>query len=534
MNLLDEIKKAFAKIKDYFANMPKDKRKKMGIIGGIVVALIVVLTLVINLGGSGYTVLYKDIESAEAGQIYQALITSDIKAKMNEKGEVMVPRADYNQSLLLMASQGFPNSSLPYSIFESHSGLTSTESERKQWLIYQLQDRLQDTLKSMDGIVAATVTVNIPETSDYVWQQTATGSGSTAGVLLTFRTGTAITETQVNSIKTLVAASVPQLTPENVTVVNAATREELGASYSSSELASGVLSQTEQLEFEEIVRRQIESNIVRVLTPRYGKEGVVATAFVTIDYDSMITESMQLQQDPEGDGYTTHFEENWSLNEGSAAGDIVGEENNTDIPQYAYNTGDGSPMTDYNKEVDYEYGYIKQQIEKGAAVLKRATVAVMVDEENLTEARRSELTGLVSAAADIAPELIYVSSFRNAGEVTDTTPSILDSIPLWQLVCIIGGALVLIIIIISIAVAIRRAKKRKAERKAMKKEAIELGVDPNASQEEIERYKRELADAAMASVNAKDNAIMDEVRDFARDNPEITANLLRSWLKEGE
>ncbi|NLC79272.1 MAG: hypothetical protein GX683_06070, partial [Ruminococcaceae bacterium] len=140
MNLLDEIKKAFAKIKDYFANMPKEKRKKVGIISGIVVALIVVLTLVINFGSNGYTVLYKDIEPSEAAEIYQALITNEIQAKMNENGEVLVPRGSYNQSLLLMASQGYPNSSLPYSIFESHSGLTSTESERKQWLIYQLQD----------------------------------------------------------------------------------------------------------------------------------------------------------------------------------------------------------------------------------------------------------------------------------------------------------------------------------------------------------------------------------------------------------
>ncbi|NLC78524.1 MAG: hypothetical protein GX683_02190, partial [Ruminococcaceae bacterium] len=388
-------------------------------------------------------------------------------------------------------------------------------------------------LKSMDGIAAATVTVNIPETSDYVWQQTSDTSGSTAGVLLTFQAGTTITESQVNSIKTLVAASVPQLEPSGVTVVNAATREELGISYSS-EMASQFLSQTDQLEFEQLVRKQIESNIVRVLTPRYGTDGVVATATVTIDYDSMITESLQLQQDAEGDGYVSHFEENWSLGEGSIAGDIVGEENNTDIPQYAYDDGDGSPMTDYNKEVDYEYGYIKQQIEKGAAVLKRATVAVMVDEDNLTDARREELIGLVSAAADIAPELIFISSFDRAADPTDTTTTIFDNIPSWMLIAIGGGLLVLIIIIVCIATAVKRAKKKKAEKKAIKKEAIELGVDPDASEEEILRYKRELAGAAMAGVNAKDNAIMDEVREFARDNPEITANLLRSWLKEGE
>jgi flagellar biosynthesis/type III secretory pathway M-ring protein FliF/YscJ len=52
--------------------------------------------------------------------------------------------------------------------------------------------------------------------------------------------------------------------------------------------------------------------------------------------------------------------------------------------------------------------------------------------------------------------------------------------------------------------------------------------------DEIDRYKQELANAAMESVNQKENAITDEIRQFARDNPEITANLLRNWLKESE
>jgi flagellar biosynthesis/type III secretory pathway M-ring protein FliF/YscJ len=51
---------------------------------------------------------------------------------------------------------------------------------------------------------------------------------------------------------------------------------------------------------------------------------------------------------------------------------------------------------------------------------------------------------------------------------------------------------------------------------------------------EIERYKQELANAAKAAVNMKDDAITGEVRQFAKDNPEITANLLRNWLKETE
>lgn len=532
MNFLEEIKKAFKKIKDYFVNMPKDKRKKLAIIGGIVVVFVVVLTLVINLNGSAYRVLYTNIEASEANNIYQSLIDAGIKAKMNENGEVTVPRSEYNTSLIKMASEGYPNSSLPYSIFASHSGLTSTESENKQWLIYQLQDRIQDTLKSMDGILGATVTISIDESSDYVWQQTTDTNGTTAGVLLTFKNGTYITEEQVAAIKNLVASSVPQLDASRVTVVNASTREELGGDVSGTS-ASGFVSQTQNLEFEAMVRKQIESNIVKVLSPRYGSNGVVATATVTINYDKMITESVELvPKNTDGDGYSTHFEENWSLNQGTVAGDIVGEENNTDIPTYAYNDGEnGSPMTDYSSSGDYDYSTIKKQIEKGNAVLEKATVAVLVDEKNLTEARRLELIDIISASADIAPELISVASFYTTNEIApeETLPAWM-TLPTWIYIAVGAGLFLIIIVIIIVSSAAKKAKKRKKVRK----EAVEMGYDPNASAEEIESYKRELANAAMAGVDPKDDAILDEVRDFARDNPEITANLLRSWLKEGE
>lgn len=41
-----------------------------------------------------------------------------------------------------------------------------------------------------------------------------------------------------------------------------------------------------------------------------------------------------------------------------------------------------------------------------------------------------------------------------------------------------------------------------------------------------------LRDEAEANVNAKENAITNEIREFAKENPEITAALLRSLMRE--
>lgn len=53
-----------------------------------------------------------------------------------------------------------------------------------------------------------------------------------------------------------------------------------------------------------------------------------------------------------------------------------------------------------------------------------------------------------------------------------------------------------------------------------------------ALQREIEEHKRQLQSEAMASSDEKENAITQEVRDFVKENPEITAALIRSMLRE--
>ena len=45
-----------------------------------------------------------------------------------------------------LATSGFPNSTLGYDIFTSQADLMTTDYEKRQYLIFQLQDRLQEAL----------------------------------------------------------------------------------------------------------------------------------------------------------------------------------------------------------------------------------------------------------------------------------------------------------------------------------------------------------------------------------------------------
>ncbi|MEA4894349.1 MAG: flagellar basal-body MS-ring/collar protein FliF [Oscillospiraceae bacterium] len=534
--------KSFIKAKDYIKQLPKKTKSGIGIFLAVVLLAVVIVTALVNSKNGNYTVLYTGLSTSETGSIYSALSNMGADVKFDSNGNILVPKSEYDIWVLQLAAKGYPKTALTYDIFSSNSGMTATESEKAQWLIYQLQDRIQSTLERIDGVETATVTITIPETDNYVWETATTEQRASAGVLLSLDSEKEISGEQVSAICTLIASSVPKMDPADVTVVDAGTMLELSPeSGSSDENGSDY-----NMGFELMVQKQIEDNVVRLLSSRYGKNGVVAVAKATIDYDKMMTEKLEMTPNTDGKGSVTHNEGSYSLEGQESAGDVVGTENNTDIPTYAYNGGTGNGMTDYSWSTDYDYSYIKTQIESGNAILKRATISVMVDENNLTETRVTELKSLVNGCTDIPTDLISVSAFDKAAiagedspeptkepEDSENTSFLSNFLNLSTEAYIIIGAgfLVLLIAIIVLVVVIRnKRKKRMAEKVEAEKRAIL--DETRRKQAEIENYKKTLEDIAKGKVDPKSEAIVEEVREFTKTNPQIAANLIRTWLKE--
>lgn len=189
--------------------------------------------------------------------------------------------------MLDMSLLGYPKTALPFNIFSDNTGFTTTEFEKKQYLLLNLQDRLERTLKDMSGISNAIVTLNVSDDSIYVWDEQS--SDSTGSVSLTLVPSYELSPEKVAAIKKLVANSVPRLLPENVAVINAVTMEELQGQ----SLDSGSYYGLDRLDFESKVEKRLEDKIMNVLTLAYKPSQIRVSATVVIDYDKMITENMQ-------------------------------------------------------------------------------------------------------------------------------------------------------------------------------------------------------------------------------------------------
>ncbi|WP_312643772.1 flagellar basal-body MS-ring/collar protein FliF [Hydrogenoanaerobacterium sp.] len=527
--MVEQVKKGIQSTKEYWT---KQTKKKQIIIGGTAAGIIlfaVVVAVLINLANVSYSILYPGMNPEESAEVFAALQSRSIPVQRNAAGEVLVPSDQVGNAMLDMSALGYPKTTLPFDIFSNNAGFTTTEFEKKQYLLMNLQDRIERTLKQMNGVKNAVVTLNVPQESTYVWDEKTTKS--TGSVSLSLLPGYNMSPEKVSALKNLVASSVPQLLPEDVTIIDSATMKEIP---SAEESASSSLLGLERLGFEAEVEKKLEEKILKVLSLGYGPDDIMVAATVVIDYDRMITENMQYVPEANGNGIKEHENEQYAMDKDKVAQGIPGEENNTDIPEYVDQDGDGTlDYIDYTKDVDYLVSYIKQQIEKDYAQLKTASVAVTVKDANLTPQKKEALVETASKATNIAPENISVNNFiidngnavpAGGGAIT----RILQSKPFW-----IAGAVAILTLIIVLILLLTRKKKVVEEEDETQPEIEMPKVDVSAMQKEIDEHRKNLREQAQA-FSSMDNAISDEVREFAKNNPEITATLIRAWLKEGE
>ena len=520
----EQLKAVVEKIKEYWAKLSEKTRKivKWAALG--ILALSLVLTVVLHTLGQGYKVIFPGMSNTEATQVYATLLEMGVQPQIDNTGNVRVPADQWDELQYQLSAQGYPKTTLSYDTFSSMSGFTTTEFEKRVALVYQLQDSIRTTLCRWDGIADATVTINIPEDTNFVWNQG--DDQSSASVSVTMRPGYSLSPEQVSAIKNHTASAVPKLTPDRVTVTDSATGVEPPSLENSRDQYN-----VKRLEFERQIEKAIEDNVKRLLVPTYGAEGVTAGAKVIIDYDKMVTEIKEIKPQEDGEGVVSHREEHYESEDG-AAGGIAGEENNTDLPQYPNLEGlapEDLPL--FDRVTDYEIGYIMTQIEKGEPLLKEASVAVIVDERFLSPERESLLQDLVSKGAGIPAEQVRVASLTpdDAAMPADASPIGLDLRRLLIIGGIALGAVVLILVVILVVTRRARRKRRMAEAQAAEEEENQRKLN---LEREIDEHKRMLQEEAKASANPKENAITQEIREFAERNPEITANLIRSLMRE--
>lgn len=111
--------------------------------------------------------LYSNLTEQEANEMVAALTAAQLSADKerleNDQWQVLVDKGELASALELLRSQGLPNDRYASmgEVFRKQ-GLVSTPSEERMRYIYAMSQELSQTLRKVDGVIAARVHVVIP------------------------------------------------------------------------------------------------------------------------------------------------------------------------------------------------------------------------------------------------------------------------------------------------------------------------------------------------------------------------------------
>ena len=338
----------------------------------LVVAFLVFLTLYKNKteNFSGYSVLFENISPSDSALIVDQLNKDGVKYKLANEGTILVPTGDVYKERIAVATLGIPKESkIGFEIFDKQE-FGATDAEQRVKFQRALEGELARTIESLSSIQKATVRIAIPKESVFTERQAL----PTASIVVELKPGVSLNAKQIFGIKNLVAASVTNLSTENVKIVN---QDGVALGDEDGEFDSDAIAQ--QIRYKREFENNYEQKIVNVLAPIVGgADKVVAKVNIDFDFDKKDTKSEVY--DPNN---VVRSESNIEeKRQGSSPNEVGG------VPGAVSNIGpvqgldDSTLKEQYNKssqQTNYEISKKVTNIKGQFASINRVSAAVVID-----------------------------------------------------------------------------------------------------------------------------------------------------------
>lgn len=467
-----------------------------------------------------YTTVFSGLTLSDSAEITSVLGAGGISSRLEGAGSaIAVPKRDADRARLAAASAGLPKTgSVGYDMINQGS-LTMTESERTLQQQLLLEQQLTLTLQKISGVREAAVKLVVPKTEIFLDPNRQTVPTASVWVK-----AEGLDSSQVAGIVHLVARAVPNLEPDNVTVVNqegrVLTADGIGANSGSSD----------QQAMQQTLQTELERSIGTLLGQVFGEDNVAVRVKAELDFDQRSSETVRWSA-PDGgeEGLISHLEdmsEYYTSQGGGAAG-----QPGTGSNGGSYQTGEDSETSTLSENrqrvIDYELDQIREQIIYAPGAIKRLSVSVIVNTPDLG-AETDKVQAAVQAAIgydatrfDLVSiqALSFVESEPSTGDV-DVPQSWYASLPVQ-----IGlGALLAVVIMLALRV---RGKKAR-----MVMEELQPAPVAVTATEALAQAEKALELELPVPQDTEAQLMRKTLQQMAKDKPDEFALLIRAWLNE--
>ncbi|MDR3354039.1 MAG: flagellar M-ring protein FliF [Synergistaceae bacterium] len=490
----------------------------VAVVGGILAASMI-------FGRTSYVPIFSGLDARDQSAVITYLDEGKIPYKTDsEANAVLVPSSEVYKARIALAAKGIPSGGVVgFERFDNPRMGVSSFQEKIDYY-RALEGELTRTIKEMSSVLNARVSIVVPETKIFLEQQ----QPSTAAVLLTLKPGAQFGQVQAKAVVHLISSSVEGLLPENVTLVDSDGQipfnDLLDDSFTTAQDGNDVV--LKQRKFEKDYERDLQKKIKDLFQTVLGPSKIAAGVTVEMDFDKKEYASRTVLTLPDKIHGPVQSEQNTEENyEGPAGvtGGIPGT--TTNIPGYAVNAGEGGGNAEYGRTENIKnYDNSTQEAREVATPgrIKRMSATVFID----GELRQRDLDNYRNAVATTIlldegrGDMLTVMAIPFDTSAADALAARIAAERRSRMMIGIGSFALFLLVLVGGLMYWMRRRRYLAELEAAR--LAESGQTPS--------LRELLENPDLMTAQGELSILEEQLRNYALNNPEELANLIKNWV----
>jgi len=371
---------------------------KLSLMAGVFIILISTALAAFFLLKVDYQILFSDLKPQDSAVMVSELDRLKIPYKLDDSGNtILVEKEAVHTTRLKLLSKDLPlHGAVGFELF-NNSDFGMTEFAQKINYQRAMQGEITRTILSLDEIKDVRVHLAMPEEGLF---KRAT-SKAKAAVTIALKPGKKLRGEQIAGIQRLVAAAVPGIVAQDVTIVDRQGVALTRVGSSEADMTSG------NLELKKDTEALLSKKANEVLEHMFGAGQALASVDVILNMDLLKTTTEDVLPAPSSNGHT-------------AAGVIVKERQSSrdlSAPLDAAASNQSSRTGNVQREVDYQVGRRIEQIVSQPGAIKHISVVAVV-QKSLDAEQQEKLKNLVATAVGASIERgdnVVVQNIFNSG-----------------------------------------------------------------------------------------------------------------------
>ena len=522
----------------------------------LVIALAATLSLAVGVvlwsQSSSYTLLFGSMDAKDMTEVIQTLEQENVPYQVESKsGAILVPNENVHALRLKLAALGFPKQAATgYQILDIEQGFGISQFKETTRYHRALEGELAKSVSSLNSVKSARVMLGLPKRSVFVRKL----QEPTASVVIKLYPGRSLNDEQVNAVVYLVSASIPNMKPKSVTVV-----DQRGNLLTSDQQIGGMSINLKQLDYVRQIENTLSRRIIQLLSPIVGGEHKIR-AQVTAELDFTQQEQTRENYEPNPEAIRSEQEvKEINRNEGPMGipGALTNQPPKAGLaPEEGYdyekdpNLKNSKEKRTKNYEIDRTILHIKNSlgsiIKISAAVViddKLSTdeagkeVRTPISEEDLKKYRKlvSDTVALDESRGDTL-SIVNASFIYEKEEYVGT--EIWEEPWFWNLIKqLIAGILILILVFVVIRPMLRELGKKEesslgyledvAEEEDELENADEIAKALEQMNEQVQETAEEIEDESQ-----EDKDLIEKVKAIVSAEPKLASHIIKQWIHE--